>query len=162
MRRSVSRALVLVLCGTVCVSTTAVSSIFSGAPGDRVRTEDRNGDGRPDVWRTYDRRGRLTEVAFDTNFDGRSDVLEYYDQGALVRRETDRNFDGRVDLVESFDRLTHERVRPISSSSSATAGRSIPSGRLQSRPLVVPRGTQAGPAGQRPTWSRWTIRFART
>src|SRR5579864_1611504 len=113
MRRSVSRALVLVLCGTVCVSTTAVSSIFSVVAVSLKKKEDRNGDGRPDVWRTYDRRGRLTEVAFDTNFDGRSDVLEYYDQGALVRRETDRNFDGRVDLVESFDRLTHERVRSI-------------------------------------------------
>src|SRR5579864_5757850 len=102
MRRSVSRALVLVLCGTVCVSTTAVSSIFSGAPGDRVRTEDRNGDGRPDVWRTYDRRGRLTEVAFDTNFDGRSDVLEYYDQGALVRSIADVDYDGRADLLVLF------------------------------------------------------------
>jgi hypothetical protein len=110
MRRWISRAFVVVLCGAVCASTAA---IFPWAPGGLVRTEDRNGDGRPDVWRTYDRQGRLTEIALDTNFDGRSDVLEYYDQGALIRRETDRNFDGRVDLVESFDRITHERERSI-------------------------------------------------
>ena len=110
MRRHVSRALAVVLCAAACATTVA---IFPWTRGGRIRTEDRNRDGRPDVWRTYDRRGQLTTVAFDTNFDGRSDVLEYYDQGALVRRETDRNFDGRVDLIESFDRVTHERVRAI-------------------------------------------------
>src|SRR5580692_13067095 len=110
MPRRVSRVLAVLLCGTVCVSTAAISP---WSPRGRVRVEDRNGDGRPDVWRTYDRQGRLTEVALDTNFDGRSDVLEYYDQGALIRRETDRNFDGRIDLIESFDRITHERVRSL-------------------------------------------------
>jgi hypothetical protein len=110
MRRWISRAFVVLVCGAVCASTAA---IFPWAPRGLVRTEDRNHDGRPDVWRTYDRQGRLTEIALDTNFDGRSDVLEYYDQGALIRRETDRNFDGRVDLIESFDRITHERVRSI-------------------------------------------------
>jgi hypothetical protein len=110
MRRWISRAFVVLLCGAVCASTAAIS------PWSRsgfVRTEDLNGDGRPDLWRTYDRQGQLTEIAVDTNFDGRSDVREYYDQGALVRRETDRNFDGRVDLIESFDRTTHERVRSV-------------------------------------------------
>jgi hypothetical protein len=110
MRRQVSRVLAVLLCVAVSVSTAA---ICPWSPRDLVRTEDRNGDGRPDVWRSYDRQGQLTQVAFDTNFDGRSDVLEYYDQGALVRRDTDRNFDGRVDLIESFDRITHERVRAI-------------------------------------------------
>lgn len=110
MRRWVSRVLVVVLCGAVCVSTAAIPT---WPRGGSVRTEDRNGDGRPDVWRIYDRQGRLAEIAVDTNFDGRSDVCEYYDQGVLVRRETDRNFDGRVDLIESFDRTTHERVRAV-------------------------------------------------
>jgi hypothetical protein len=110
MRRWVMRVFVVVLCAAVCVSTAAVSSWPSSGS---VRTEDRNGDGRPDVWRTYDRQGQLTQIAVDTNFDGRSDVLEFYDRGALVRRESDRNFDGRVDLIESFDRTTHERVRAV-------------------------------------------------
>jgi hypothetical protein len=110
MRRWVTRVLVVVLCGAVCASTTAVPT---WSRGGSVRTEDRNGDGRPDVWRIYDRQGRLTEIALDTNYDGRSDVCEYYDQGVLVRRESDRNFDGRVDLIESFDRTTHERVRAV-------------------------------------------------
>jgi hypothetical protein len=78
-----------------------------------VRTDDRNGDGRPDVWRTYDREGLVIEQAIDSNFDGRSDVHEYYVGGALVHRESDRNFDDRVDLVEDFDATTHEHVRSV-------------------------------------------------
>jgi len=77
----------------------------------RITTADRNGDGRPDVWRTYDADGRLLDVAVDSNFDGRSDVHEIYVHGDLVRRESDRNFDDRVDLVEDFDASTHEHVR---------------------------------------------------
>jgi hypothetical protein len=82
-------------------------------PASYVRTEDHNGDGRPDVWRAYDRHGQLSEVAFDTNFDGRSDVHEYYEHGALVRRESDRDFNDRVDLIEEFDPTTRERVRSV-------------------------------------------------
>jgi hypothetical protein len=78
-----------------------------------VRSEDRNGDGRPDVWRQYDQWGTLTEVAIDSNFDGRSDVYEYYDEGALVRRESDRNFNGQIDFVEEFEATTHENFRSV-------------------------------------------------
>ena len=78
-----------------------------------VRTEDHNGDGRPDVWRHYDHSGQLTDVAVDTNFDGRADVHERYDRGALIRRESDRNYDDRIDLVEEFDAATHEHVKSV-------------------------------------------------
>jgi hypothetical protein len=78
-----------------------------------VQTEDQNGDGRPDVWRVYDRQHQLSEVAVDTNFDGRSDVHEYYERGALVRRESDRDFNDRVDLVQEFDPTTREPVRAV-------------------------------------------------
>ena len=95
----------------VCAAAGASLSLWSRAGS--LRTEDRNGDGRPDLWRTYDRQGRLSEVAIDTNFDGRSDVHEYYEDGALARRESDRNFDDRVDLVQQFDYTTHEQVRVV-------------------------------------------------
>jgi hypothetical protein len=103
-------ALGLAVCALVCAGMAAVSL---WPPAGRVRSEDRNGDGRPDVWRQYDRWGTLTEVAIDTNFDGRSDVYEYYDQGVLVRRESDRNFNGQVDLVEEFEATTHENFRSV-------------------------------------------------
>jgi len=83
------------------------------SPAADVRTADENGDGHPDIWRTYDREGQLSEVAIDTNFDGRADVHEYYERGALVRRESDRNFNDRVDLVQEFEPTTHEHVRSV-------------------------------------------------
>ena len=103
----------------VCICATVAASLWSVgyAPSvfnvHNVRTDDRNGDGRPDVWRTYDREGLVIEQAIDSNFDGRSDVHEYYVRGALVHRESDRNFDDRVDLVEDFDATTHEHVRSV-------------------------------------------------
>ena len=91
----------------------AAAAVLPWPPADSFRTEDRNGDGRPDIWRVYDRHHRLAAVAIDTNFDGRSDVREYYDAGTLVSRESDRNFDDRVDLIQQFDQTTHDEVRAV-------------------------------------------------
>jgi hypothetical protein len=104
------RPLVAILC---VVASAAAGSVSLWPRAGSSRTEDRNGDGRPDVWRVYDREGRLSEVAIDTNFDGRSDVHEYYEGGVLVSRESDRNFDDRVDLVQQFDYTTHEQARAV-------------------------------------------------
>jgi hypothetical protein len=82
-------------------------------PTGRASTEDRNHDGRPDVWRSYDADGQLVSIALDTNFDGRSDVNEFYDNGALIRREIDRDFNNQVDLVQEFDPATRQIVRSI-------------------------------------------------
>src|SRR5579864_1437442 len=101
---------VALLC-TVACATVTIGAVW---PTDRnVRTEDRNADGRPDVWRRYDQSGQLAEVAIDTNFDGRSDIQEYYDRGGLIRRESDRNFDDRVDLIEEFDGATHQQIKSV-------------------------------------------------
>jgi hypothetical protein len=110
MNRSVPRRPVVLACAVPCALLVAMSLwIRAGS----VRTEDQNGDGRPDVWRTYDRQGQLSEVSIDTNFDGRSDVREYYERRGLVRRESDRDFNGRVDLVQEFEPTTHEPVRSL-------------------------------------------------
>jgi hypothetical protein len=110
MTRSSDRSLVVSLCAFVAGAAVAVSL---WPPASYVRTEDQNGDGRPDVWRAYDRNGQLFEVAVDTNFDGRSDVHEYYERGALVRRESDRDFNDRIDLIEEFDPATREQLRSL-------------------------------------------------
>jgi len=101
--------------GLVAVAACASVAMLAGSlDALRVRTEDRNRDGRPDAWRQYDQAGRLTKLALDSNFDGRSDIAEYYDaQGTLVRRESDRNFNGQVDLVEEFDPITHDHERSV-------------------------------------------------
>ena len=53
--------------------------------GRDVRTDDKNRDGRPDVWRVYDRQGQLATMTVDTNFDGRSDVHEYFAGSFVVK-----------------------------------------------------------------------------
>ena len=110
MRQPFRRSLVVSLCALVCVAG-AIAPLWHAA--GYVRAEDRNGDGRPDIWHTYDRHGQLAEVTVDTNFDGRSDVHEYYERGALLRRESDRDFDNRVDLIQEFDPATREHTRSV-------------------------------------------------
>lgn len=110
MPRHPSRALALVLGVLTCLT----AGLFSfSLPYGSTRTEDLNRDGRPDVWRAYGRDGRIARVAVDTNFDGRSDVEELYENGILVRRQTDRNFDDQIDLVQDFDPATRQIVRSL-------------------------------------------------
>jgi len=90
----------------------ALLSLLSA--GAVVSTEDRNADGRPDVWRHFDRQGHIASVSFDTNFDGQSDVREFYTAGLLVRRDSDRNFNNQVDLIQEFDSETQDPLRAIS------------------------------------------------
>jgi hypothetical protein len=108
--KHVSTRCLAFLCVVACATVAAVE-VWPAAR--HVRTEDHNGDGRPDVWRRYDNRWQLTEIDVDSNFDGRPDVEEYYERGILVRRESDRNFNGQADLVEEFDAETHARTRSV-------------------------------------------------
>lgn len=110
MREGSYRPLALSLCVMAC----AAAAVSLWPLGRDIRTDDKNRDGRPDVWRVYDCQGQLATMAVDTNFDGRSDVHEYYERGALVRRESDRDFNDRVDLVQEFDAATRQTVRSLS------------------------------------------------
>lgn len=98
MTQRFCRSLVASLFVSACIAT-AVSSLWR--PAGHERTADRH---RP---------GHLSEVIVDTNFDGRSDVHEYYEDGALVRRESDRDFNDRVDLIQEFDATTREHARSV-------------------------------------------------
>jgi hypothetical protein len=99
---------------SLCAIACAVGAVISLWPsGLDVRTEDNNRDGRPDVWRVYNSRGQVATVSVDTNFDGRSDVQEYYAGGALVRRESDRDFNDQIDLIQDFDADTRQSVRSV-------------------------------------------------
>jgi len=96
----------------------AAATLFAA----ELRTDDENGDGKPDRWFVFNN-GNLAEYRADTDFDGRIDALvryagadrleyeEYdynrdgamddfyfYEGGLLKRREVDSNFDGKVDL----------------------------------------------------------------
>lgn len=104
-----TRSLAVVVCAVACWMT----ALLADGPSGAVRAEDRNRDGRPDVWRSFDRHGRIARISVDTNFDGRSDVEEFYESGTLIRRQTDRDFNDRIDLVQHFDPATRLLVQSL-------------------------------------------------
>jgi hypothetical protein len=109
MSQTAGRSLAVAVCALIC----STAALLAWRPLSPVRSEDRNRDGRPDIWRSFDGRGHVATVAVDTNFDGRSDVEEFYEAGELVRRQADRDFNDRVDVVENFDPASRHLVRSL-------------------------------------------------
>jgi hypothetical protein len=71
--------------------------------GGEIENVDVNNDGRPDV-RTVRRGGRLFCRETDANFDGRVDIVRFFDeQGRPLRVEDDYDFDGRIDVVATYE-----------------------------------------------------------
>ena len=65
---------------------------------ERIEPVDKNGDGKPDRWLSYDEKNHLKRVAKDTNLDGKPDQFQEMLKGrSLVLVEIDRNFDGKID-----------------------------------------------------------------
>ncbi len=108
------KALAAFFAGTLALIV-GVSAVAVAGAQHRARTwtQDRNGDGRADVWYRTDPSGERLLVQIDSNFDGRPDIQEYYDRGNLLRRELDRDFNNQIDMVEEFDPVTHQPVRSI-------------------------------------------------
>jgi hypothetical protein len=78
------------------------SCIEGVSQGDIVAV-DVNGDGRPDI-RTVMRGGRPYCRETDANFDGRVDIIRFFDdQGRPTRVEDDYDFDGRIDVVATYE-----------------------------------------------------------
>lgn len=138
----------------LCVlSCATVAGVEIWPVGRGVQTADQNGDGRPDLWRHFDARGQVTTVEVDSNFDGKPDIEEFYERGALVRRESDRNFNGQADLIEEFDAETHGQTRSVVDTDfDGTAdllllyqdGRPVYSRRAVSNPVETRRLTASG------------------
>jgi hypothetical protein len=104
------RALAILLCALVCAPAGLTGTWL---PGGTTQAQELIRHGRPDVSRAHPRDPHSSSVVIDTNFDGRSDVEELYENGVLVRRASDRNFDDQIDLVQDFDPATRQIVRSI-------------------------------------------------
>jgi len=64
-----------------------------------VRKEmDINWDGKVDIVRYYDENGQISKEALDLDFDGKVDQWNYYEKGVLVRKERDLAYSGKPDL----------------------------------------------------------------
>lgn len=67
-------------------------------PGRLVRKElDLNHDGRMDMWRYYDANGEQFMDAYDFDFDGHVDQVNFYEHGAVVQKAKDLDGDGVSD-----------------------------------------------------------------
>lgn len=71
--------------------------------------EDRDYDGRIDVWTNFVD-GRIAEEDFDTNKDGKPDIWKFYNNGELQRIRRDRNHDGKPDVWEIYAKGRLERL----------------------------------------------------
>lgn len=82
------------------------------------REVDLNHDGTKDMFRFYNEEGRTLREEEDRNFDGRIDVISYFDRGEVVRREQDTNADGQVDMRVFYrNRQPYRAERELNSDS---------------------------------------------
>jgi hypothetical protein len=77
---------------------------YDAKGGKRIERFDFDFDGRFDAaFELHERSGKPVKVQRDSNFDGRFDLLEEYDEnGVLESVERDRNSDGKADLWEQY------------------------------------------------------------
>lgn len=83
-------------------------------PGQRksvlVRQElDLTWDGKTDIWRYFDRTGKVIREEWDLDFDGNVDETRYFEEGIIVRSERDQNNDGRADVIRYYSEGRLER-----------------------------------------------------
>jgi hypothetical protein len=79
---------------------TVKSKTADGREYDKlVRKEmDINWDGKVDIVRYYDENEQLVKETLDLDFDGKVDQWNYYEKGVLVRKERDLDYGGKPDL----------------------------------------------------------------
>lgn len=63
---------------------------------------DLNGDGTYNLTRRYDEDGELNQEDMDTNLDGRTDHVVFWQEGVIMRTERDENFDGVTDSFRHY------------------------------------------------------------
>ncbi len=95
--------------GTDATSTEGGPVSKGLAPDEIVREHDLDHDGKPDLWRITrkmpDGKEVLVRIERDLNGDGKVDIREYYDaDGNLEKQVVDLDFDGKPDIVLYFEK----------------------------------------------------------
>ncbi|NOZ85033.1 MAG: hypothetical protein GXP49_01980 [Deltaproteobacteria bacterium] len=83
------------------------------ASGKKVLTRrevDLNHDGKVDMRRIYDSKGKIEREELDLDFDGKIDVVSYYRGGELVKQEQSFSFDGKPTAWKYFDKGQVQRI----------------------------------------------------
>jgi hypothetical protein len=107
--------LLLAVCGVLVA--TADSARAAGGDevvellGSRAPEVDSDGDGRADVFRSFDSQGRITRIQYDLNADGKADEEVLFGDRESVRLrdgDLDGEFDERVTETYSGERLLRQ------------------------------------------------------
>lgn len=102
---------------------------------------------------TYDRHtGRLKELTFDSNRDGRIDTWTEMDGSRPIRSRTDRNGDGRIDRWEYYD--VHGRLTKVGFS---RAGTEKPDAWAYSDPTGDVKRVEISSKGDESKIDRWEV-----
>jgi len=68
---------------------------------EKIKKEDKNKDGKPDVWIFYGKKYQK-RIETDLNFDGKADMYAHYLREKLVKLEIDADYDGKVDMISDY------------------------------------------------------------
>lgn len=71
---------------------------------------DLNNDGQVDIIQIFSESGTLVSEQSDLDFDGRPDVIAYFEDGELQRKELDLDYDGRADMTRYYVAGNVERI----------------------------------------------------
>jgi hypothetical protein len=63
---------------------------------------DLNWDGRLDICRFYDDKGKVDREELDLDYDGKVDEVKIYENGVISLAQRDRNNDGRFDVTRRY------------------------------------------------------------
>jgi len=86
---------------TFCLNILLISTV-SICFAEEAKTEDKNNDGRPDMWIYYDNNQRPVKIESDRNYDGKLDLWISYGEKGRRKTEIDMNFDGRPDMYSYY------------------------------------------------------------
>ncbi len=71
---------------------------------------DLNGDGRIDLWVSYDDAGAVVEQKMDLDFDGKVDVIDHFEKNVVVRKEVFHTFTEKPDEWKFYEKGKLARV----------------------------------------------------
>ena len=82
-----------------------------GVKGRVAKTLDADRDGRPEIEMVFDEKsGELVERSEDTNYDGKLDAHNRYENGRIAERSEDSNHDGKPDRWTEYENEHGTRV----------------------------------------------------
>ncbi len=88
----------------IIISHIIILSVLSASLclAEEIKKEDKNNDGKPDMWIYYDNNNRPVKIESDRNYDGKLDLWISYGEKGRRKTGIDLNFDGRPDMYSYY------------------------------------------------------------